>query len=327
MSNFGFNTHWSRDALCQKAMNTILSARKNFIRVCAYQWLHSMIEESIFNSSKFAPKEYCVDNISDLSSKDSTIDTDSDYRARLERDKIDVNKVSPLLYRMSIRKSTTKSRENRITKMSIFNNLLSKRVRSVSNNLYDKPSILKLNATKSTLATLVEQSSPNPTSSHDIDDSFLGHTFTENVIKYDDVISRDSKDSKNNYSPENELLETTEPSRHLEVDGHFLSVLSALSVVARTSVAWSNDYINERPSQQFMQHFIAPTVQTNVSTLDIDNNNSKDDFVEKSTPSSKIEKNLILDVPKTISFGKDIFDLTESDEERETDSLNFKISV
>ncbi|XP_026332250.1 uncharacterized protein LOC113239452 isoform X1 [Hyposmocoma kahamanoa] len=321
VSNFGFNTHWSRDALCQTAMKVILEARINFMRVCVYQWLHSMIEESFLNHSKFAPKEYCIDDISDISSRDSTMTTATDYNVQLEMNKKDQTNLSPQHYVTSIRKSITiknnfkDSRERRVTEMSVFNNLLNQRIRSLSNNMYDKYSRLELNSRESTLATLVEQSSPNPTSSHVLHSSFLETILTTNETNNDGVMIRVSNDSTKNYSTENESLEASRPSRRSENDGHFLAVHSALSLYARNSMEGSTNYINECPSQLFMQQFIAHTFQKKIPTEVTDNNNSKDD--------SMVEENTILKIPKSIGFGLNAFDsLKESNEETETGSLN-----
>lgn len=311
-------------------MKAVHWARDSFVRVGAYHWLYSIIEESIFNHSKFAPEEYCIDNISDISSKDNiTAFTETCNKAQLEEGIKDENNVSPLHYVTAVRKSTTEqnnfndTRQNRITETSIFNNLLTQRIRNTSYNVHDKLSLLELNARESTLVTLVEQSSPCPTSRHDLDYSFLAQT----IIKNEDVVNKDSKGS-NNYSCENEWLETTGPSRHSDGNGHFLAVHSALSVVARRSVEWSNDYLTECPSQLFMQHFIAPGFQPKKSTSDIDNNNSNDNFGKKSIISSIKEENIILEIPKKISFGKNVLNfMKESDEEREIDSVKSKISV
>lgn len=252
-----------------------------------------MLEESIFNRSKFAPREYCVENISDISSKDSTPDTT----------KTDLSsQMSLLRYVTGVRKSIMEednfkdTRQNTITitESSIFNNLLKQRFRP-SNNMYDNSSLMKLNALESTLLTLVEQSSQSLTSNQDLDCSFV------------------------------EQMETAARDRSSADDGHFLAVHSELNV-ARRSIEWHNDVI-ECPSQTFMQHFIAPTFQPSKSALDIHYNSSKDTFrKESSTPST--EENIILEIPKQISFGIKILDsLKETDEERETGSVNSKISV
>lgn len=316
-------------------MKAILEARHSFIAVGVYQWLHSMIEESVFNHAKFAPKQYCIDNISYISSRDSTTEPiEADSNTENKKHIKDENKsfATPIQNKITNQNNfkdnrdehVKDNRDDHVTEMSVFNNLLRQRIRSLSNNMHHKYSSLELNARESTLANLVEQWSPNPTSSHGLDCCSLEPIDTETGNK-NYVKIRVSEDSEKKHSIENDYLQVADPSQYTESNEHFLSVHSTLSVCARQSVEWSNDYVNECPSPLFMQHFIAPTFQKNTSTKYTESNNSKDNFGKESTTSTITEENVLVDIPKKISFGQDtLYSLKESDEERETGSLNSK---
>lgn len=287
-----------------------------------------MIEESVFNHAKFAPKQYCIDNISYISSRDSTTEPiEADSNTENEKHIKDENNLSfatPIQNKITNQNNFKDNRDDNVTEMSVFNNLLRQRIRSLSNNMHHKYSSLELNARESTLANLVEQWTTNPTSSHGLDCCSLEPIDTETGNK-NYVTIRISDDSEKKYSIENDYLQVAEPSQNTESNEHFLSVHSTLSVCARQSVDWSNDYINECPSPLFMQHFIAPTFQKNISTKDTESNKSKDNFGKESTTSTITEENVLVDIPKKISFGQDtLYSLKESDEERETSSLNSK---
>lgn len=288
-----------------------------------------MIEDTILRRSQFVPKDYCVDNISDMYNKYSTINTtESNHSLQHGNDTKDENILSPLQYirseRISISREMSFNDICENAKKSVFSNLLSQRIRTASQKVQDNRSLLKLNS-DSTFFTC-QQASPTPTSHHDLNSSFFEQTFTKklNVTENNNVITTDSKDSKT-LSREKERLETTEPIRHSEGDVHFLAVHSALSV-ARNEL--SNVDLTECPSQVFMQHFIASSVQLNKSTLDIDNNNSKGNSGQESTTSSIIEDNIILEIPKKFAFNSNKIEfLKESDEGNVIASANSKISI
>lgn len=135
--------HWSRDDLCQKAVHAVLWARSYLNKLYDYHWLHSMLEDAIFNRKKFTPNEYSIDSISDISSIDYT---------PFEEDKNDNNSISE-----PYNEPTT---SNDVLNVGLPDNYIS------DNGLYDQWSNQKVDALDS-IFTMPEQENPRPTCSSD----------------------------------------------------------------------------------------------------------------------------------------------------------------